>query len=178
MEIGSKDCQDSTNTAGGADPMIYLLGRLSIPAECRVDLVSEQPHFLCRNVGEAAVTAQLEQLVRDIERGDDGRALGADDLAARLHLAQLAIEIVRGGEQRVALVFGAGDAKLLAEDGDGHAFGRFLHQPRSRAFRRSIIDSMRSRAMRVFSSRRVRSACSASCSDLSVVFSCCSRWQA
>src|SRR5690242_1237445 len=60
-----------------------------------------------------------QELVRDVQRGHDRDALVAHDLAGVAHLAQLAIEVVDGGEQLLLLAVGATHAELAPEQADG-----------------------------------------------------------
>lgn len=58
--IGSKDCRNNTYTAGGALTIIYLLARLSIPAQRRIDFILQQTYFLRRILGQATALPQFE----------------------------------------------------------------------------------------------------------------------
>ena len=80
------------------------------------------------------VTILGKEFMRDIERGHDRRAFGADDLATRLDLAHFFVEIGCRGDQGGAFVLGTGHHEILAEDGDGHPVACFLHEAISKMF--------------------------------------------
>src|SRR6056297_1750800 len=118
-----------------------------------------------------ALTAQLQQLVGQVQRTHDRDLLGRTELSGLPDFAHAPIEIQRRIHQSTALFGRTHDLVFAVEDAHRHQFG-VAHPPApSSAFRRSIMASTRVRASSLRWTSPARSATSASCRSISDCFS-------
>src|SRR5678816_3747811 len=110
-----------------------------------------------------AATAQLEQLVREVQRGHHRDAVQADDVSTVADLAHLHVQVLGGIEQLGALFGEAGDLVFLLEDPHADPRRALRHALCSIAFRRPIIASTRARTCSFFCRSVARSAIIESC---------------
>src|SRR6185436_9515759 len=121
-----------------------------------------------------AAAAQLEQLMREVQRGHHSDAVQADDVPTVADLAHLDVQVLGGIEQLGALFGEAGDLVFLLEDPHADSRRALRHALCSIAFRRPIIASTRARTCSFFCSSVARSAIIESCRWRRARFSSCS----
>src|ERR1700749_505111 len=112
--------------------------------------------MLCQCSGiVVAALLELQELMRDIERGQHGDAIHALRARRVADFTHLRIEITRSGDKSRFFLRRAADEEFAFEDVDGDGLAHPLF---SSARSRAIIASTRERACSFFASRFERSA--------------------
>src|SRR5690606_8614408 len=124
---------------------------LSPAAERVFDALAQLPDLLAdARALELAASTQLEQLMRDIERGDHCNAVETDDGPVIADLAHARIQILGRIEQLGTLFRQACDLIFLLQDAYAHSRHALGHALCSMALSRPIIASTRARTCSFF----------------------------